>query len=69
MKVIIDDQAMTAMRELFVGTKFTAERTESGDWLIEIEDPTLNRIQRAKLPGESLSDVVLRAVNKIRSEN
>ena len=41
----------------------TGRRLPDGDWLIELEDDTYERIQEHHLPGETDDDAILRALH------
>ena len=41
----------------------TAKRPTDGDWLIELADDTCERIEGARLPGETDDDTILRALH------
>ena len=41
----------------------TGRRLADGDWLIELEDDTYERIQEHRLPGETDDDAILRALH------
>ena len=49
----------------------TATRLPDGDWLVELEDATYERLRAHRLPGETDDDVILRAlhVHSGRSNN
>ena len=41
----------------------TGRRLPDGDWLIEIEDDTYERLRSHRLPGETDDDTILRALH------
>ena len=41
----------------------TARRLPDGDWLVELADNTCERIEGARLPGETDDDAILRALH------
>ena len=41
----------------------TGRRLADGDWFIELEDDTYERIQEHRLPGETDDDAILRALH------
>ena len=41
----------------------TGRRLTDGDWLIELADDTCERIEGARLPGETNDDTILRALH------
>ena len=41
----------------------TARRLPDGDWLVELADDTCERIESARLPGETDDDTILRALH------
>jgi len=41
----------------------TGDRLPDGDWLVPVEDDTYERIQNARLPGETDDDTVQRMLH------
>ena len=41
----------------------TGRRLPDGDWLVELADDTCERIEGARLPGETDDDIILRALH------
>ncbi len=41
----------------------TGRRLTDGDWLIELADDTYERIEGARLPGETDDDAIVRALH------
>ena len=41
----------------------TAKQLPDGDWLVELADDTCERIEGARLPGETDDDAILRALH------
>ena len=65
MKTIrISDATYRAIAEAAVlPYRGTTRRLPDGDWLIELADDTCERIEGARLPGETDDDIILRALH------
>ena len=65
MKTIrISDATYRAIAEAAIDPfRSTATRLPDGDWLVEIADDTCERIESARLPGETDDDTILRALH------
>lgn len=59
----LSNDAMNAIRATADNFKQTATRAPGGGWNTPISDEVLERLKQHQLPGETLSDTVLRAVN------
>jgi hypothetical protein len=45
----------------------TAKRQSDGSWLVPLDDDTVERLHRARLPGESDDDTIMRMIRCYRS--
>jgi len=65
MKTIkVSDAAYRAIADAAIlPFRSTGDRLSDGDWLVPVEDDTYERIQDARLPGETDDDTVQRMLH------
>jgi hypothetical protein len=60
--VTISNRAMDAIRKSAERPITEGVRTGPDEWRVPLKDTTIDRINEAKLEGESISDAILRVV-------
>jgi hypothetical protein len=64
-RINITNEAMLAIRSASTapgGFNQTANRRSDGTWDVPLEEDTLDRLKSQQLPGETLSDTIIRGI-------